>query len=219
MSLRSSISEEFKRAPVATISGLASAVIAGLSFVLAWSQSGSSASVLGSGTGTTGSYAEDFSLRNAALVVAYFISVTVAVALLLRAIARKHDFAAFVVSIPLLALANFSAILIIYLSPPRPYSAQLFASAHDLVFYASAAIVIAFCGREVLVSLASTYPKKKTNEKPTDTGGDGVGILLMALIVLGVWSWLVFAGQTRLTRTLLPEITHPVDTKSASQSR
>ena len=218
MSLKSSIAEEIKRTPVAAICGLAGVVIAALSLALAWSQGGNAAPS-SSTIAAPASPMGEISLRNLALIVAYFISITVASALFLRAVARKHDVTAFFASIPLLALTNFTAILVIYLAPPRPISAQLFASAHDLVFYASATIVIAFCGKEVLANLASTPPKAKTETESTERGGDGMGILFAALIVLAVWSWLVFAGQTRLTRTLLPEITHPADAKPSQPAQ
>lgn len=211
MSLKNSIAEEVRRTPVAALCGLAGVVIAALSLSLAWSQVGSAvpSSTIAGPTSPMG----EISLRNLALIVAYFISITVASAVFLRAVARKYDVTAFFASIPLLALTNFTAILIIYLAPPRSHSAQLFASAHDLVFYASAAIVIAFCGKEVLASLSSAPPVAKTDAEPKEHGSDGMGILFTALIILAVWSWLVFAGQTRLTRTLLPEITHPADAK------
>jgi glucan phosphoethanolaminetransferase (alkaline phosphatase superfamily) len=219
MSLRTSIAEEIRRTPVAAMCGLAGVVIAALSLAVAWAQVGSVAPSPNTAEAPVSAPVNEISLRNVALIVAYFVSITVAAALFLRAVARKHDVTAFFASIPLLALTNFSSILIIYLAPPRPLSPQLFVSAHDLVFYASAAIVIAFCGKEVLANLASTPPKAKAEEKPTEAGGDGMSILFAALIVLAVWSWLVFAGQTRLTRTLLPEITHPADTKSAQSGQ
>jgi hypothetical protein len=83
------------------------------------------------------------------------------------------------------------------------------------VFYASAVIVIAFCGKAILIDIASNG-NRKTSESKTETAGggsDSFGILFGALIVLAIWSWLVFAGQTRLTRTLLPEVTHHIEVK------
>lgn len=215
MALKNIIAEEVKSTPISSISAFLSTLIATLSLLFAWSQSGASGGYRGVTAGTAISYPGEFSLGNAALVVAYFISITISAALLLRVVARKYDLAAFLASIPLMALTNFSTILIIYLAPPRALSSQLFASAHDLVFYASAAIVIAFCGKAVLTDLASTMLKEKANEKQSESNGDGIGVLFLAAILLAIWSWLVFAGQTRMTRTLLPEITHTVNTKQS----
>lgn len=215
MSLKSSIADEVKRSPVAAMSGAAGVVIAALSLGLAWIQYRSVPPFAPPATAATSPPPTDVFLGNVFLVVAYFLAVTIAASLLLHAIARKHDITALFASIPLVALTNFSAIFVIYLAPPRPLSPQLFVSAHDLVFYASAAIVIAFCGKAVLVEIASTGGTKtaESETKSSSSGGEGFGVLLIALILLAVWSWLVFAGQTRLTRTLLPEVTHPADVK------
>jgi glucan phosphoethanolaminetransferase (alkaline phosphatase superfamily) len=218
MSLKDSISDELKRSPIATISGAAAVIIAALSLWLAWMQYPGSTSNAPQGVGAIRSSAE-FSLGNVALAIAYFLAVTVAAALLLRAIGRKHDITALFLSIPLIAFTNFTVILLIYIAPPRPLSPRLFESAHDLVFYASAAIVVAFCGHAVLRDLASTNSSKKDeSESKPSSSNDGIGLLFMALLLLAVWSWLVFAGQTRLTRTLLPEVTHPPDAKSSSMA-
>lgn len=222
MSLKSSIAEELKRAPVAAVSGAISAVLAAIGLLLAWGTSRSALpsptypATAATATAATNSPASDLVLSNVFLVVAYFLAVTVAAAILLRIVARKHEAVAFFASIPLVALTNFSAILVIYLAPPRPVNAHLFASAHDLVFYASAAIVIVFCGTSVLADIARPANGKTVNSdsKPTDGKPDPLGVLLIGLIVLALWSWLVFAGQTRLTRTLLPEVTHPVKVDS-----
>lgn len=216
MSLKSNITEELQRSPLAAISGAVGVVVAALSLVLAWVQyrvappSALSPAELNSPPA-------DILLGNVFLVVAYFLAVTVATALLIRAVARKHDIAALFASIPLVALTNFTVILAIYLAPPRPLSPQLFASAHDLVLYASVAIYIAFCGRSILLDLATTGKKKNAEpgSEAQDGGPDGLAVLLIVLLLLAMWSWLVFAGQTRLTSTLLPEVTHLIEVKSS----
>jgi hypothetical protein len=218
MSIKSSIREELKKTPVAAVSGAVSAVIAALSLLLAWIQYSSLTPSPGlPSTGKIGPPAELF-LGNVFLVTAYFIAVTVASALLLRLIARKHDHAAFFSSIPLLALTNFSVILVTYLAPPRPITPALFTSAHDLVFYGSAAIVFAFCGKAVLMDIGSSASPggAELESKASDASRDGIGILFIAIVVVAIWSWLVFAGQTRLARTLLPDVTHPVDVKKSA---
>ena len=213
MSLRSNIADEIQRTPVAAISAAVGVIVASLSLGLAWVQyqGGTPQAALTISAGTS-AQSPGLAIGNVLLVVAYFLAVTITIALSLRLIGRRHDITAFFVSIPLVALANFSAILVIYLAPPRVLTRQLFASAHDLVFYAAAAIVIAFCGRAVLRDFATTVYKDSGSEPAPDRKSpDGIGLILILLLVLAVWSWLVFAGQTRLTRTLLPEITHPVE--------
>lgn len=216
MSLKDSISDELKRSPIAAISGAAAVIIAALSLWLAWLQYPKSTIDASQGVGVVKNSVA-FSLGNVFLAIAYFLAVTVAAGLLLRAIGRKHDITALFLSIPLIALTNFTVILLIYIAPPRPLSTRLFESAHDLVFYASAAIVVAFCGHAVLRDMASTSSSKKdgSESKPTNSS-DGIGLLFLALLLLAVWSWLVYAGQTRLTRTLLPEVAHPSASKASS---
>lgn len=217
MSLKSTIFDEFKRAPVATISAAFGVVIAALGLLIGWIQYRTQPSAPSyPPIAATSPPLADFLPGNLFLVVGYFLAITLAAVLLLRAVARKNDIAAFFGSIPLVALTNFSVILVVYLAPPRPLNPQLFASAHDLVFYSSAAIVIAFCGEGLLRELAtvSSLAAAKSESKSATGGSDGLGFLFVALIVLIVWSWLVFAGQTRLARTLLPEVAHPAEVKS-----
>lgn len=212
MSLKSNISDEFKRSPVATIGTVVAIVLGALGLVMALIQNRGNPP---SPPVAASPAIAELLPGNVFLVVGYFLAVTLAAVLILRAVARKHDIAAFFGSIPLVALTNFSVILVVYLAPPRPLSPQLFTSAHDLVFYSSAAVVIAFFGSGVLreIAMPSSLIAAKSETQPTRGGADGLGVLLIALIVLALWSWLVFAGQTRLARTLLPEIAHPVEVK------
>lgn len=215
MTLKTHIADELKKTPVASLSGAVGVVIATLSLLLALVQYRVGSSALTQPAATSTPQATQLDLGNLFLVVAYFVATTVTAAIALRMVARTRDAIAIFGSIPLIALTNFSVILVIYLAPPRPLSAQLFFAAHDLVFYASAAIVIAFCGRAVLADIAklSTSQKTASPDKSAGSGSEGLGILLIALLLLALWSWLVFAGQTRLTRTLLPEVTHPAEVK------
>jgi hypothetical protein len=211
MSLRSNIAGELQRTPVAAISAAAGVVVASLSLGLAWHQY-QVAVPQGAPTGSASvnSHPPDLALGNILLTVAYFLAATISVALFLRMLGRKHDLTALFGSVPLVALSNFSAILVLYLAPPRPLTRQLFASAQDLVFYSAAAIVIAFCGRAVLRYFAETALRPPASDtRPDRNGSDGIGLLIVMLLVLAIWSWLVFAGQTHLTRTLLPEVAHP----------
>lgn len=216
MTLKTRIGDELIRSPLAAISGLAGVVIAALSLLLAWVQY--------KGTGTaarqTGAIAAvipasgDLALGNVFLDVGYFLAITIAAAIFLQAIGRKHNVTALFSSIPILALTNFSGVLIIYLAPPRPLNSELFASAHDLIFYASTSIVSAFSGKNVLIWMLDPGSTKtaEPQDKSKSDSPDG-GVLTVAILALVIWSWLIFAGQTRLTRTLLPAIAHPTDSK------
>ena len=213
MTLKSSIAEEVKRTPLAAVSGALSSVVALLSLALAWAQFRAGSSTSSVPASVEAQQAGELILGNILLALAYFLAATTAVALLLRALGRQHKAAAFFASIPLVSLTNFSAVLVLYLVPPRKLTTQLFASAHDLVFYGSAAIVIAFCGSAVLRSLANF--DRRSNAEGKEEGGTVGSVLLLAAIILFGWGTLVFAGQARLSRTLLPEIAHPVESRAS----
>jgi len=214
MSLQDSIIDEFRRTPVAATSGALGALIAGLSLFVAWLQSKSNAATSSSATSPQlNLIAQDqVHLPNVLLIIAYFVAATVFASIALRLAARKHGVAAFFASVPLLALVNFSVVLVVFLVPPRQVTQQLFVSAHDLVFWASSSIVLAFCGRSVLSNLAE--PPPRTSDETAQTKLDGTGFLLLSFIVLAIWGGCVYAGQSKLTRTLLPEIVHPLDAKT-----
>lgn len=216
MQFMQSIKDEILRSPLAAISSVVGVVIAILSLCLAWFQFLiASAAPTASPSGFVATASGEVVLGNVLLVIAYFLAATIPAALLIRAVARRYDIAAFLASVPLAALVNFSVVLVIYLAPPRLLSNELFMSAHDLVLYASGAIYITFCGNAVLrnISIRST---SNGSDASSEAGGrgDGLGVLFLALVLLVLWGWLVFGGQTRLTRTFLPEITHTAEIKS-----
>lgn len=212
MPLADAIREEFKRSPVLFVAGVVGTVVAGLTLLLAWVEfkSPAVASVLSSSSPTVA----DFDLANLLLAISYFLGVTVSLAIALRSLARRQNIATFFASIPLVALANFSTIVLIYLAPPRPLNQSIFASAHDLVFYASASIIITFCGKAVMqrVVMFDRDTPAKMEESKSESLTIG-GLIFVVLIILSLWSWLVFAGQTRLTKTFLPEVAHPSEVK------
>lgn len=217
-----SIVEELKRAPIAALSGAANFIVAAAALAVAWLQfragSQQPASTLVHGASSA---VGELHLANLSLNLAFFLGATVSASLAIRLIARRHELAALFTSIPVFALTNFFSVLVVYLAPPRPLSPQLFASAHDLIFYASAAILVAFCGQAMLREIASSPARQeKTAEAGEDKkDSDGFGALIFLLLLLALWAWLVFAGQTRLSRTLLPEIAHPPATQSAEPAK
>lgn len=212
MLILKSAKEEITRSPVAAISGAVGVLIASASLLLAWIQFQSPA-IANTSTGPTVKHEVGFNISNLLLVVAHFLSLTVTTAITLRAIARKHDLVAFFGSIPALALSNFSTIIIIYLAPPREFSQAAFTSAHDLVFYGATIITITFCGKAVARDIVSpaSKPQKDENQNNKTENSQVLGGLILAVIVMVGWGKLIFAGQVRLTTTLLPEITHPIE--------
>lgn len=215
------IIEEIDRSPVATISTAIGVLIAALSLGVALTQPQtiSAASPNYQAVSTSNI---NFDIRNTLIVISYFISMTVAGAAGIKALSKKYDVTAFFLSIPLAAITNFTTIIVLLACPPREVTQELFSSAHDLIIYACASIYITLCGHAVLKDFYSTGKKSKNessskNEQPND--GDGLSSLISAIIFLVIWGWLIFSGQTRLTQTLLPEITHYKKELSQPQSK
>lgn len=217
MSLLSSAKEEFNRSPITAISSGVGVIIAGVSLLLAWIQF-QVPSISSNSMESTIKHELGINVSNLLLIIAYFLAITITTVIILRAIAKRHDLAAFFGSIPVLALTNFSTILIIYLAPPREFNQSAFTSAHDLIFYGAAAITIAFCGKAVMADLISPTIKipKENNQNDKVDDSPILGGFFFALIVMAVWGKLVFAGQVRLSTTLLPEITHPIKGSSST---
>lgn len=208
MSLKENMLDELKRSPIATVTGITCAVLAVLALLIAWNQyQGNTYPAItlnNEGSPTQGG----IYLGNLLLIIGYFIALALSTAFFVRALARKHDIAAFAVSIPIAALTNFSTILIMYLAPPKEISQESFSSAHDLLLYASAAVYVAFCGLPVLRDIAAPSKKEAENAKEAP---DALAALFFCFIILAIWCSLVFSGQERLTKTLLPEVAHYVE--------
>ena len=68
----------------------------------------------------------------------------------------------------------------------------------------------------VLRDLYSSENKKHsdTEENNNKKEQGGMGFIVFGLIILALWSSLVFSGQKRLTQTFLPEITHSTEEKA-----
>ncbi|SFU81295.1 hypothetical protein SAMN05216350_105309 [Polaromonas sp. YR568] len=207
--------DEFKRSPIAAASGAVGVLVGALSLLLAWIQFQTAQLGTSSSSGAVSSSVVDIKPANLLLVIAFFLATTIACASVVRLLGRKHELAALFVSVPLAALTNFATMLVIYLAPPRVLSQELFTSANDLALYASAAIFMSFCGQAVLVDIAApSRPLEKDGESGVEKkNSDGIGVLFLGIILLIIWTSLVFAGQIRLSRTFLPEIAHPVDAK------
>ena len=60
---------------------------------------------------------------------------------------------------------------------------------------------------------------KDSSEKEKEEYSQILGGLFIVIVVMIFWGKLVFAGQVRLTTTLLPEITHPVQMLKNDVSR
>ncbi|KPM47244.1 hypothetical protein [Jiulongibacter sediminis] len=210
MSILNQAKEEFNRSPIATISSGVGVLIAGTSLFIAWFSFHSESSATYPSVNNFISEG-GMNVRNLLLIVAYFLAITFLTARIIRFVARKHSLAAFFTSVIAISLTNFSTVLMIYLAPPRAFSQSTFTSAHDLIFYGSGIIVLIFCGKAVLIDLLRNDDKDK---EPNIMGG-----LFMALILLFTWGGFVWSGQTKLTNTLLPEITHPIPINQSSSGK
>lgn len=205
MSLKENMLNEYERSPITTITGLVCAALAALGLLLAWSQYQGAASPAIITNNESTSIQGQIHLGNLILIICYFVALTISTAFFVRALSRKHDIAAFATSIPIAALTNFSTLLIMYLAPPKELSQESFSSAHDLLLYASATVYVAFCGLPILRDIATPSKKESDSAAP-----DGLAALFFCFIILAFWCSLVFSGQERLTKTLLPEVAHYV---------
>jgi len=192
-------------------------LVAALSLILAAAQYQTTSVASGQAPNESAIQSLGVNLGNIFVIVSYFLSSTIFSALIIRIIAKKYDLVALFSSIPLAALTNFSVVLVIYLVPPRALNQQLFTSAHDLILYSSAAVYISVCGAAVLRDMASAKVTQKDDEQSKgNENSEGLALLIFPLILLFMWSWLVFAGQSRITQILLPEITHYIEKEKSS---
>ncbi|MDT4836828.1 hypothetical protein FQZ97_705420 [compost metagenome] len=213
MPFKRSITNELRRSPVSILLTTVGLAIAALGLALAHRTNLPSELPP---TITLQPPSNELIIGNILLAVSFFLAATVSGASLIRILAKKYDFAALIASIPLAALTNFFSILVIYLAPPRNITTQLFTSAHDIVFYASTSIYVAFCGMAVIRDLATPSTKKREESDPKSEHqeSNGLSALVVSLFLLLVWGSLVLSGQTHLTNTFLPEITHPLEQKN-----
>lgn len=217
MNLLNSASAEFQRSPITIVIGAIGVLVAALSLILAAVQYQATSIASTQAPNDLTTHPLEINLGNIFVIVSYFLSSTIVSALAIRIIAKKHDLVALFASVPLAALTNFSVILVVYLVPPRALTQQLFTSAHDLILYASAAVYISVCGAAVLRDMASAKISPKDGEENKDNeNGEGLALLIFPLILLALWCWLVFAGQSRTTQILLPEITHYIGKEKSS---
>jgi hypothetical protein len=209
MTLRKYASDEFRRAPISTTLTAIGIVIATVSLLMAWLQQPATPSPAISAPGTQAFHTN---LQNAFIPIAFFITATILSSFFIKKLAHTHDIAALFASVPIAALTNFLTVLLIYSSPTQEPSPSLFSSAHDLVLYASAAIYTSFFGMAVMRDIAT--PVQQANSEKTlksdESSPDGLAAMVIAILLLAVWSSLVFSGQKKLTATFLPNITHYV---------
>ncbi|MDD4506979.1 MAG: hypothetical protein PHE60_11470 [Sulfurospirillaceae bacterium] len=220
--------EEFKRSPIAVISGVIAIIIGALSLAFAAAQFSTNSIISVPSHNLSMNSQDSVNVGNLLLIISFFLSSAFAGATMIRVIARKHDFSAFFLSIPLTALINFLTILVIYLAPPRKISFELFSSANDLVFYSSIVVFLTICGKAVLKNIViSQYEKKiitknEQKEKITNINKEEsmntiLGILFITAIILTIWSSVVFKGQSLLIHTFLPSVTYSVEQQENSK--
>lgn len=220
--------DEFKRSPMAVMSGVVGIIIGALSLVFAAAQFSSSSITQVTNHDLSINSQDSINVSNLLLIISFFLSSAFAGATMIRVLARKHNFSAFFLSIPVAALINFLTILVIYLAPPRQLSFELFVSAHDLLWYSLIAVFLTVCGKAVLKDIAiSQYENKRTvkneqeerknnidKEKPMNIIVD---TFIFAAIILTIWANAVSKGQSLLTHTFLPSVTYSVEKKENSK--
>ncbi len=207
MGLKQSIQEEYSRSPIATIAAVIGAAVGVITLMLSQIQFNSSHIASNSVPEVLSVTSSQNMVSNLFLAVAFFISIAFSGATLVRIVAAKHDIAALFLSVPLAALTNFFTILIIYLSPPRNIDTTLFASAHELTRYSIAVVYLIICAKAVLIDLTKTSTKKDSDDK-SDENSSALAAIVIALILLSVWSSAVSKGESLLVSTFLPEVTH-----------
>jgi len=195
------------------MSGISGVIVAFLSLLIAWFQfQGISTNPNVSQTTIRIPDGEIF-VANALLVIAFFLSITISSALVIRIISRKHEFAAFFISVVLASVTNFLTILVIYLTPPRSLNSELFNSANELVLYASIFIYLVFCGKAVLkdfLSLSEKTDEEDNTRSKSDESSYVWGSLIIVIILFFAWKSCILKGQELLSETFLPKVAHPV---------
>ena len=177
------ISKEFNKSPIMVTSGVTCTFVALLSLLIAWLQF-QGISIKPSIIPNSKKLLEvNIDVGNALLVIAFFISFTTSAAIFIRSISRKHEFAAFFISVILASITNFLTILIIYLTPPRPLNQELFRSASELIIYASIFIYLVFCAQAVLKEFLSP-PDKQEEDKPKSENDENSHLWGSLIIVI-----------------------------------
>lgn len=189
----SSATNELKQTPIASTASAVAAIVSAVSLLLA-----SNSSVNAIAASSSLPLQGEINSNNVLLIIAFYFSTIFFSGFLLKILAQKHDIVALVLSVPAVSLINFMTILVVYKTPPRELSKELFVSAHDLVFYSSACIFLAFFALPVLRDLIGTSENSKSDEAPP--------VLIIGIIILFVWGGFVSGGQNKLSRTFLPEI-------------
>jgi hypothetical protein len=197
MSVFTSVAEEFKRSPVTVLATVAGVALTAGSLLLAWLQyahpsTAPTAPVQpGQGPG--------INIANLLLVLSYFLAATFTVASLLRFLARYHGFAAFILSIPAAVLSSFSSLVVLSFAPPRPLTAEAFATAKDSALYGTVAIFVAIGGLAVIRDfLSPVRPPVSTPAVASGSKESKGGEIGVVLILLLVWSTLVSNGLSKL---------------------
>lgn len=203
-----SVANEMKKSPVATFTSVVGLVIAACSLYLSYSGYEFNLPEYGLGSVSDGGNIGIISVANILLVIAFYIPSSIFVATLTRLLAKKHALLAVFLSVLLAVLLNFFAILIIYLSPPRHLSRELFSSAHEVLFYSTVIVFIAVCGAAVLRVITVTSTGDVDDER--NAISNVYGTIIIVMLVLSVWASIVYKGQVLMTTTFLPDITHPV---------
>lgn len=197
MPLTANAREEFARSPVTLVATVVGVLVSALALLVAWLQ------YAGQPQATTMAQTDAVPTRlhlsNLLVVLAFFFAAAFSLASTVRLLARKHPFAALILSVPAGVLASFCTMVMLYLVPPRELGGDAMNAAKDIVLYGTAFVFIALNGLPVLQTLAEPKSPPTPDEKKGEVGVIfvGAGILLIA------WGNFVSAGLTKLTQIFL----------------
>lgn len=194
MSLVASGREEFHRSPITVAATVAGVLVSSLALLVAWLQYAGPQAVA---TAAPALPSTQLRLSNLLAVLAFYLANSVSLASAIRLLARTHWFAALTTSIAAATLSAFGTMLMLTLLPPKAFSPQAFATAQDVVLWGTCIVFIALNGLPVLQGIARPSPDAKKEDN------DGLGVLVLSLFLLLIWSGLVSAGLQRLVLVFL----------------
>jgi hypothetical protein len=196
-SVRRYAADEFKRAPIATLSILIGAIGGCLTFIMAGITPLSESQILLQSSNANIDSVGTIEIKNIFMVLSFFLFSSFLGAGIVRVISKKHDIASILLSILIASTTNFLTILIIFLAPPRARSEQLFYAAHDNVFYASMIVYLTVCGTAVFRDIyQSAAPASKDRSLSIEKKeSDSMGFIFLSVVLVAMWGWIVFAGQ------------------------
>jgi hypothetical protein len=203
-SLRTNVSEEFKRSPISVSATVGGVIIAVIGLLVAAPGQPTKHAV--SGAPTSAGDVDSFILRNFLFVLSFFLAATVSSATLIRLLARTRSWGAVVLSVPTAATSSFLTLAIWRIWPPRTLTLETLPDARNLVFSATIIVYVALTGSAVLRDIARTTPAAKSTDVAVPSEGEasqGLDILFLTGFFLFVWAIATAACLQRLVELFL----------------